>query len=99
MNRIELILAAAGIVTLYALFVLASPHVRCLRCLGRRVHDAFGKGRKRKARCFVCHGTGIMRMPFATMIHRFFWSVLGDQILDRRKQEAAESLAAKKESA
>jgi hypothetical protein len=59
-----LILAAA--LTVYTLFVLASPAASCRSCHG------WGTGRKlrRRTTCARCDGTGYRFRPGAVLIHR-----------------------------
>jgi hypothetical protein len=76
-------------------FVLARPHARCWRCFGRKVVKP--RRGKRKQKCRVCRGHGVSRLPGATMAHRFFWSVAGDRLTDRRREEIAAQLAARKD--
>ena len=95
----RLVLIGLGVIVGWFLLVLATPHARCLRCLGKRViRSRHGKNAaKRKRRCWVCHGKGIARLPGATMVHRFFWTVFGDRIQERLCDEAAARVAARKD--
>jgi hypothetical protein len=34
----------------------------------------------------MCHGHGRVVWPDAAAVHRFFWSVLGRRLMDRRKE-------------
>jgi DnaJ-class molecular chaperone len=92
---VRLILIGLGLVVGWLLFVLAKPQARCWRCLGKRVRKG-GNG-KRKVKCKTCRGHGVARLPGATMAHRFFWSVMGDRLNDRRREEIAAQLAARKD--
>ncbi|MGO9079101.1 MAG: hypothetical protein ACLQDY_08670 [Streptosporangiaceae bacterium] len=93
------ILIVTGVVAGYCLLVLARPLGVCPACRGKRMRRPRRGGRQLKARkCGLCDATGIHRMPGATAIHRFFWSMAGDLILGRRREEAARRTAAKKES-
>jgi hypothetical protein len=76
----HLLLAAAAI-ALYAALRLAFPTARCPRCLGKRVT----RRRGRASKCRACHGRGRVVWLGATAVHRFFWSVLGRRLMDRRK--------------
>ena len=93
---IRLALILMGIGALYALLVLAHPVGRCLPCLGRKVRK---RGKRKRVKCRNCKGAGLARMPGATAVHRFFWLVLGDHILDQRKADAAGRQEARKETA
>lgn len=88
----RLILILALIPVAYALLVLAHPLVRCPRCLGKRVtHSRPEHGRKPKvSKCLWCGARGIFRMPGATVVHGFFWAVLGDHLRDRARKSVAE---------
>jgi hypothetical protein len=76
------LLLAAAVIALYAALRLAFPTARCLRCLGKRVT----RHGRRAARCWMCRGNGRVVWPGATAVHRFFWSVLGRRLMDRRKE-------------
>ena len=88
----RLILILALIPAAYALLVLAHPLVRCPGCLGKRVvHSRPKPGKRPKvSKCPLCDARGIYRMPGATVVHGFFWAVLGDRLRDRQHQAAAE---------
>ena len=86
-----------GAVIAWLLLVLAMPQARCWRCFGKRVIRPRRGGKRRKKKCWACHGKGIARLPGATMAHRFFWATLGDRIHERRREEIAAILAARKE--
>ena len=66
------------------------------RNLGRKVRK---RGKRKRVKCRNCKGAGLARMPGATAVHRFFWLVLGDHILDQRKADAAGRQDARKERA
>jgi hypothetical protein len=93
------ILLALAVLTAYCLFVLARPHVRCWRCLGRRVVRVSGPRRRRMRRCPVCRARGIARMPLAGPVHRMFWALAGDRMLAKRRDQAAALLATRKDTA
>jgi hypothetical protein len=77
--RLALVLAAIAVI--YAVVVLVRPVGRCPRCHGRRVIV-----RRARPRSFArCEGHGRVPRPGAKAIHRFFWSVLGDQLRERRR--------------
>jgi hypothetical protein len=59
-----------------ALFVLRNPVRRC-HCL-----PGFAR-----ARCRRCRATGWKRRRGATAIHRFYWSVRGSAVLERRRDQ------------
>ena len=77
---ILLALAAAGA---YAVSLYLWPWRNCPRCHGTRV-----KTRRRIGMCKRCSGTGRTRRIGATAVHRFYWSVLGDQVQQRRRAKA-----------
>jgi hypothetical protein len=68
--------AATAIVTAYCLVVLASPTKRC-RCQ---------PGRER-ARCRRCKRTGRRYRFGAVAVHRFYWSVGGSRLLEKRREQ------------
>jgi hypothetical protein len=88
----RLILAAILVPLGYALLVLAHPLVRCPLCRGKRVtHSRPERGKRPKvAKCPGCNATGVYRMPGATIIHGFFWAVLGDHMRDQVRKSVAE---------
>jgi hypothetical protein len=96
---VRLALIALGVLLAWFLVVLVKPQARCWRCLGKRViRSRHGKRMaKRKRRCWVCRGHGVARLPGATMVHRFFWSTWGERMHERRREEIAAQMAARKE--
>jgi hypothetical protein len=83
-----LILAAIGG---YCLFVLAVPHGRCWRCRGRRRSRRWLFGLAGPlGKCRPCRATGRRRRLAAVAIHRFFWSAVGNRILERRREQRQE---------
>jgi DnaJ-class molecular chaperone len=69
----------------YAISLYLWPWRPCPRCHGTRVNR--GTTRKRIGMCKRCRGTGRTRRIGATAVHRFYWSVLGDRQLERRRAE------------
>jgi hypothetical protein len=94
------ILIGLGVIVAYALLVLGHPLVTCPACFGHRVHrPRRGRGRRGRLRvrkCWLCHAKGLVRMPFATTVHRYFWSIAGERMQDKRRAENAERLNARK---
>jgi hypothetical protein len=88
------ILIGLGAVSGYVLLVLALPVITCPRCRGKRVRRVGNRGMP----CRICKATGITRPPGATVIHATFWSVFGDRIHDRQREQAAERTATRKEA-
>src|SRR3989442_10001882 len=79
-----LILAvAAG----YAVSLYFWPWRNCPRCRGTRVNT--GSNRHRYGMCKRCSGTGRTCRIGATAMHRFYWSALGDQLHQRRRDKLA----------
>jgi hypothetical protein len=95
---IDLALVVLGALAGYCLLVLHVMHIRCPRCLGRRVIRPSGPRRK-PVKCPVCHAKGIVRMPLAGPVHRMFWSLAGDRFLSKRRDEVAATLSGRKDSA
>jgi hypothetical protein len=80
------VLAGAGLLLLWCLFVLVSPVGRCTACKGTRVRTRNG----RKAACGNCKATGRAARPGARIVHRAVWSVfLHDRMEGRRRGIAA----------
>lgn len=77
------ILMGAGVAAAYCLLVLILPQHPCFACWGRRVRPRGA----RRVPCRSCHATGTERWPAAGLVHRFFWSVLGDRLLHRHDKE------------
>ena len=88
----RLILILSLIPVAYALLVLAHPLIRCPACLGKRVtHSRPKRGKRPKVRkCPWCGARGIFRMPGATVVHGFFWAVIGDHLRERQRKAVAE---------
>ena len=81
------VLIGFAVITGYCLFVLACPIGPCLWCRGKRVtrtKRVLRKGWKIR-KCRQCKGRGMRRWPLATAVHRFWWSVLGDRLMERRR--------------
>jgi hypothetical protein len=97
---IPLILIGAGVIVAYVLVALGHPLVRCPACFGRRVrrpHRGRGRGGRLRARkCGFCRANGLIRLPGATAVHSYFWSVFGDHIQDKRRAENAGRLNSRK---
>lgn len=90
-------LIVAGTCIAYALLVLAKPLVRCPGCLGRRVRRS-GTGRQvRISKCRFCRASGIYRMPLATTVHRFFWSVAGEHIREGARASVAGQISTRED--
>jgi hypothetical protein len=75
------LLFAAAALAVYAALRLAFPMARCPRCLGKRVT----RHGRRASKCRLCHGNGRVVWPGATAVHRFFWSVIGRRLMDRKE--------------
>jgi hypothetical protein len=78
-----LIAAAAG----YAVSLYVWPIRACPRCRGTRVSQ---RGTSRRiGTCRRCSGTGRIRRIGATAVHRLYWSALGGQLYERRRERIA----------
>jgi hypothetical protein len=75
------ILLAIAAIAVYAALRLAFPTSRCPRCWGKRIT----RHGRRASKCPLCHEHGRVVWPGATAVHRFWWSVLGHRLMDRRK--------------
>jgi hypothetical protein len=94
------VLFGIALLTVACLLLLAFPVIRCPRCLGRRVRRTrTSRGTRKVRKCRACRGTGHVVPPGAALVHRMFWAVAGERIRERRKQENAERLDARKERA
>lgn len=87
-SRGHLIMAAwvAGLLLAYVALVFISPTQRC-RC----------EPGKERLRCRRCKGAGRHYRPGAVMVHRFYWSVAGDRLRERRRDEIDDLLDAHNE--
>ena len=86
------ILISFGVLAAYLLLALTHPVVTCLGCRGKKVRKPRnGKGRAR--RCRTCKAMGLMVLPAAGSVHRFYWSVLGDRIHEKQQADLATRLA------
>ncbi len=90
---ITAVLIALVLGAVYALVVLTHPVVRCLGCKGKKMRRQPGR---KPVKCKACKATGLMVLPGAGPVHRFYWSVFGDRFHDKRKADLAEQLAARK---
>lgn len=84
MTRADAALIVAGLLAARVLLVLSAPHGWCWWCHGKRVRERWFSSSKRKVRCFRCKGEGSHRRVGATTVHRFFQSVAGDRVRERR---------------
>jgi DnaJ-class molecular chaperone len=82
---IPLILIALASAAGYAISLYFWPWRPCPRCRGTRVNR--GTTGKRIGMCKRCRGTGRTRRTGATAVHRFYWSVLGNRQLERRRAD------------
>lgn len=82
---IVLALIALGAFAAWCVSLLIHPWTTCGRCKGERVNR--GSKRKRFGMCKRCAGTGRRRRFGATTVHRVLWSVLGDRLLERHRED------------
>jgi hypothetical protein len=82
-----MILTVAALAVFYCLLVLAVPMHPCFRCKGKRVVPRGKRGRKR---CPWCKGRGLQPWPGGRAVHRFFWSVAGRRLMERRREHLKE---------
>ena len=78
-----LILFAAFVIR--CAYLLKYPFGPCRRCLN---HPGTNKGsnRKRWGMCRKCGGTKQVRRFGATFVHRYWWSIAGQALHERRKE-------------
>lgn len=70
-------------------YLLKFPWGPCRRCQGRKTNK--GSNRKRWGMCKTCGGTGQHQRLGAKAVHRFWWSVLGSAMREKRKARVEEA--------
>ena len=86
---LSLTLIGFAAAALYLLSLYAWPLRPCPRCHGTRVNR--GSTGRRFGLCKRCGGAGRTRRLGATTVHRFYWSVFGDRLRERRREALRES--------
>ncbi len=86
---IVLILVLFIVAVAYCVRVLRWPWGPCRKCQGRKVNK--GSNRKRWGMCKACGGTGQRQRFGARAVHRFWWSVLGTVLHEKRKEQVKEA--------
>lgn len=84
-DPITVILLLLAVAAGYALSLYVRPIRACPRCHGTRLT---GSGRRTRM-CARCGGTGRIRRIGATAVHRLYWSALGGQLHQRRRDKIA----------
>ena len=84
MGVITSILVAFTIIAIRCLYLLRFPWGPCRRCQGRKTNK--GSNKKRWGMCKTCGGTGQHQRLGATAVHRFWWSVMGAALHEKRKE-------------
>lgn len=84
MGVITFILAVFTVIAIRCLYLLRFPWGPCRRCQGRKTNK--GSNRKRWGMCKTCGGTGQHQRFGATAVHRFWWSVMGSALHEKRKE-------------
>ena len=84
MNVIALILAVFAVTVIRCVYLLRYPWGPCRKC---RDHPGANRGsnRKRWGMCKACGGTGQRQRAGARAVHRFWWSIAGNALHERRK--------------
>jgi len=82
-DPLSLILIGFAVAAGYLVSLYVWPFRPCPRCGGARVSR--GSTGRRFGLCKRCGGTGRTRRLGATTVHRFYWSVLGDRLRERRR--------------
>lgn len=82
---VTLILLGFAALAVYCVSVWRHPHKPCPRCRGRGVNK--GSNAKRFGRCRRCAGNKQVQRFGAGAVHRFFWSVMGAALHERRKKQ------------
>jgi hypothetical protein len=85
-DRLREALYGAVCLVVYVAVVLVFPTCRCRACWGRM---AVLKG-QRMVPCKRCHMTGRTKRFGAALVHRVFWRVAGNALMDRRKANLAD---------
>ena len=86
-DPITVILLILAISAGYTVSLYIWPIRACPRCRGTRINQ--GSTGRRIGMCRRCRGTGRIRRLGSTAVHRFYWSVLGDQLRERRRAKIA----------
>lgn len=84
MGVITLILVAASVGAVRCVYLLRYPWGPCRRCQGRKTNK--GSSKKRWGMCKTCGGTGQHQRLGARAVHRFWWSVMGATLHEKRKE-------------
>ena len=79
-----LILITFAALAVYCVSLLKYPLRPCLKCKGAGTNK--GSNRKRWGVCSRCGGSRQVRRLGATAVHRFWWSVRGESMRQRRKE-------------
>jgi len=85
-DPVTVILIGVAVAATYALSLYVKPIRRCPRCDGTGAKRT-STGRPTGALCRRCRGTGRILRIGATAVHRFYWSALGDQLRERRRDQ------------
>ena len=88
-NPLSLILIGFAAAAGYLVSLYVWPLRPCPRCHGARVNR--GSTGRQFALCKRCGGAGRTRRIGATTVHRFYWSVLGTRLRERRRETLRES--------
>jgi hypothetical protein len=86
-DPITVILIGFAVAAGYLLSLYAKPIRSCPRCGGTGAKQS-STGRPTGRICRRCRGTGRIRRIGATAVHRFYWSVRGDQLREQRAEHA-----------
>lgn len=86
---ITLILIGSAILAVRCLYLLRYPWGPCWLCRGRKTNK--GSNRKRWGMCRACGGTGQRQRFGARAVHRFWWSVMGTVLHERRRKRIDEA--------
>lgn len=82
---ITVFLIGFAALAVYAMSLWKYPFRPCLKCKGTGVNK--GSSRKRWGMCRRCGGSRQVRRTGSTFVHRFYWSVLGSRLRERRKEQ------------
>ena len=88
-SPLNLILIGLAVAAGYLVSLYVWPLRPCPRCHGTRVNR--GSTGRQFGLCKRCGVTGRTRRIGATTVHRFYWSVFGDRLRERRREALRES--------
>jgi hypothetical protein len=86
---ITVLLIGSSLIAVRCLYLLRYPLGPCRRCRGTGTNK--GSNRKRWGMCKACGGAKQRQRFGAGAVHRFWWSVRGATLHERRKERVEEA--------